>query len=185
MRIIGGSMGGTNLYSPTDNKTRPTTDRARESLFNIVADRIEGALFLDLFAGSGAVGFEALSRGAKQVTMVEKNEIDLIAKNCAKLKVRSGEELIVMRSDVFVAIDTLRQKEEKFDIIFADPPWSDGHEKKIVDISAPLLAKNGTLIIETFSKQKMPETNPGGTIGLTRKKRYGDTSFYFYNQESL
>lgn len=185
MRIIGGKMGGTNIYSPKDNKTRPTTDRARESLFNIVADKIESALFLDLFAGSGAVGFEALSRGARQVTMVEKNEIDLIAKNCAKLKVRSGEELIVMRGDVFVAIDALRQKEEKFDIIFADPPWSDGHEKKIVDESVDLLAKNGTLIIETFSKQKMPEKDTARKIKLVNKKRYGDTSFYFYNQEGI
>lgn len=183
MRIIGGSFKGAVLYGPKGADTRPTSDKVREALFNIIGSQIEGASFLDLFGGTGAVGFEALSRGASQVTIVEADQIDLIRKNAAKLKIETSERFHVIKGDTLKAIQVMEKRNQMFDFIFADPPWSKGHETETVKNAARILNFDGTLILEAFHKTEPPqpassEQKPG--IGLKQTRRWGDTALHFY-----
>src|SRR5229473_7004975 len=130
MRIISGKYRGRKLKSPPSLQTRPTSDRLRETLFNILTSRIEGARFLDLCAGSGAVGIEALSRGAAHVTFVDRSRqmYALIETNLKALDVSDDEIQVVSRE----ALEFLRRRATKeavaFDIIFFDPPYSMDYE---------------------------------------------------------
>jgi 16S rRNA (guanine(966)-N(2))-methyltransferase RsmD len=160
---------------------RPTADRAREALFNIIGDRIEGAAFLDLFAGTGAVGFEALSRGADRVVMVEERFIDLIAKNAAKLKIGvDPARFHPIRGDFRTACETMKRREERFDIVFADPPWRGGFEEATLVNAAPLLADGGSAILECWVKVDPPPSTAG--LAAVDTRRYGDTKFVFYRK---
>jgi len=163
---------------PKDAQIRPTSDKARESLFNIIAPRIPGSSFLDLFAGSGAVGLEAISRGAGRVVMVELERIDLIRRNSAKCGLTTSEKFHVMRGDVFDALGIIKKRGEKFDHIFADPPWKEKMEIKIVTASAGLLKSEGSLIIEAFRKTEPPDGLAG--LRLADSRRYGDAILLFY-----
>lgn len=152
MRIISGKFKGRVLYTPKTNTTRPTQGALRESLFNICQFEIENATFLDLFAGSGAIGFEALSRGASHVTFVESNRIAVhaIKKNIAILDVSSQIHLFPLDSNV--ALDKIRGN---FDIIYVDPPYEMSVTpilKKIGDLS--LLKVNGNLFVETRAEKQ-------------------------------
>lgn len=190
MRVIGGRFGGLTLYGPKGLETRPTSDRAREALFNILGAKVTGARFLDLYAGTGAVGIEALSRGAAAVTMVESASVELIRKNLARLPHAAGAQLThVIRGGVEQAARTLCQRGERYDIIFADPPWDAGLEGETLRAAAPLLEEEGVLILEARHKTAAP--SPEGMCGahgtpltLTQSRRYGDTVFHFYRTGS-
>jgi len=156
MQIISGIHKNRKLFTPAGLQTRPTSSRLRETLFNICQNYIENALFLDLFAGSGAMGFEALSRYAKHVTFVDnhKESIKVIYKNIELLSVESQSKVIF--SDVFQFIDKLAKKENCYNIIYADPPYNtytDDNELlsasllKKLDMSK-LLVADGDLFIE-------------------------------------
>ncbi len=163
---------------PKNTPIRPTSDKARESLFNIIAPRIPGSSFLDLFSGSGAIGLEAISRGASRVVMVELEHIDLIRKNSARCGLTTSGKFHVIRGDVFDALGIIKKNGEKFDHIFADPPWKEKMETKIVTASAGLLKNDGSLIIEAFRKTAPPDGLPG--LELASARRYGDTTLLFY-----
>ena len=182
MRIIVGSFKGAVLHSPKGADTRPTSDKVREALFDIIGRRIADASFLDLFWGTGAVGFEALSRGASQVTIVEAAQIDLIRKNAAKLKVETSDRFHVILGDALKAIHVMEKRNQMFDFIFADPPWSEGHETETVNSASGILNFDGTLILEAYYKTKPPEPasdqKPG--LRLNDSRRYGDTALHFY-----
>ncbi|VAX25946.1 16S rRNA (guanine(966)-N(2))-methyltransferase [hydrothermal vent metagenome] len=185
MRIIGGSFKGTVLYGPGKNAAiRPTSDKVREALFNIIGSRIVGASFLDLFGGTGAVGFEALSRGAAEVTIVEAGSIDLIRKNTVKLKIPASGQLQVIKNDVFKALKVMEKRGEMFDFIFADPPWHEGHEAETIKNAAGILTTDGNLILEAYHKTEAPETpKPPETrarLRLKQSRRWGDTALHFY-----
>lgn len=153
IRIIGGIHKGRSLSSVKSTLLRPTTSMMRESLFNICQGEIEGALFLDLFAGVGAVGLEALSRGAQEVYLVEqeKRHIEAIYANITLLK---GEKSCrVLSQDVFKALIYLEKRGLSFDIIFADPPYGSKEHSlsnqvvEAIDKSS-LLQKGGSLFLE-------------------------------------
>ena len=133
MRVIDGTAKRIQLKTVKGDNTRPTTDRIKETLFNMLQNDIEGCRFLDLFSGSGAIGIEALSRGAKEAVFVENNKeaINCIKENLIFTKlVNSG---IVMSYDVMTAISMLEGRNAKFDIVFMDPPYNKEIEKEVLD----------------------------------------------------
>ena len=165
MRVIAGSAKGIRLDAPEGLNTRPTTDKTREAVFGSLQFEIGGASCLDLFAGSGAIGIEALSRGAARCVFVEidKKAISIIKKNLAASRVSGAE---VLQCGFAQAIPRLR---EKFDFIFMDPPYASGFYQQAVDLilEHDLLAEDGQIIAEH-----------DGTLTLTgvyelKTKRYG------------
>ncbi len=179
MRIISGRFKGASLYGPKDNKVRPTSDKVREALFGIIGPAIDGAAFLDLYAGSGAVGLEALSRGAAHVVAVDNSSADLIRKNCGKLGIAEPDEYEIIKADISKALRRLLERNQKFDFIFADPPWRVGVEQDAFDYLVGLLSEGGLLIIEGFHKGETPDAI-AAKLKLADARRYGDTSLRFY-----
>ena len=151
MRVISGKMRGTNLESPKDRRVRPTTDRIKEDLFNIIMPYVGGSKVLDLFAGSGAIGIEAISRGCKKSYFVDNNmdSIRLIKRNIKKTKCE--EESVVIKKDAVSFVNTTK---EKFDVIFMDPPYNHLWEKEVLTYLAhSSLADEHTMIITEASKE--------------------------------
>lgn len=130
MRVIAGKVRSLKLKTPEGEHTRPTTDRIKETLFNMLQPNLPGSVFIDLFAGSGGIGIEALSRGALHAYFAENNKqaVDCITDN---LKfTRLTEQATVLRQDVISALDSIHEKEA--DIIFMDPPYNAGYEKRVL-----------------------------------------------------
>jgi len=183
MRIIAGKYRGRKLKSPPSLHTRPTSDRLRETLFNILAPRIEGARFLDLCAGSGAIGIEALSRGAAQVTFVDRSGKmrALIEANLKALKVEEDEVEILTSeaSDFFRQL--AKRRTEPFDIIFFDPPYATDYEVVLGYVGkhvAVTLAKDGVVVVEHHKKNELNEEF--GELRRYRIVKHGDSSLSFY-----
>ena len=174
MRVISGSARGVALISPKGDKTRPTADRIKEDIFNIISGYIEDADFLDLYAGSGAMGIEALSRGARSAAFVEKDRetAGLIEKNTEKAKL---DRYRIVRQDVLTAISCLNQT---FDVIFMDPPY----EKDIVNLTINEIEKNhilnagGLLVIEAGNQESVEYS---GYFELIKTKKYKIAVLYF------
>lgn len=162
MRIVGGKFRGRRLSPPPKTGVRPSSDQLRETLFNICQLSIEGARFLDLCAGTGAVGFEAVSRGAAHVTLVEKDRGALLSIERNRDLLALKEEISLIRSDLWRALDQLDG--EQFDLIFADPPYGATVSEELLAerllkevVSRSLLAPNGSLFIEERQPlQKIP-----------------------------
>ena len=176
MRVIAGSLKGRKLDAPTWDGLRPTSDKLRETLFNVLAPRIEGARLLDGYAGTGAVGIEAISRGAAQVTFVERDRraADLIESNLKKCRIETG--YVIIQTSVLQAIDRLRQ-ESAFDVILLDPPYaSDFHEAlpHVGDIVKP----DGVVILEHARKSEAPPL--AGRLTRVRELKSGDSTLTFY-----
>lgn len=181
MRVIAGTARGKRLKAPAGLHTRPITDMIKEALFNVWGQEISGASFLDLFAGSGSVGIEALSRGASRVVMVDhdKNAIQVIKENLANCNINSGYE--VYRNDVFKAVKLLNRYQEKFDFIYIDPPFTD--EKIFARIMQELgelrlLAGEGVLVIRTKKSKEMAERY--GHLLKYRLRTYGESCLHYY-----
>ena len=178
MRITGGEFGGRNLKVPKSDEIRPTQDRVREALFNIIQCEIGGADFLDLFAGSGAVGLEALSRGAKSATFVEQSRrhLAVLNENVDLLcRPRPSISTSLVSADVYRWIASYSGP--GFSIGFADPPYALGEEKGYASVLATLAAHGvirveGLFIAEMTAVQKAEET-PGWE--LLRDRTYGKT----------
>lgn len=148
MRVIAGKARRIQLKTVPGMNTRPTTDRIKETLFNILQPELYRAHFLDLFSGSGAIGIEALSRGCEMAVFVENNRdaMGCIRDNlkCTKL----SDNAVVMQKDVIDALHQLEREGKCFDIIFMDPPYGQLHEKRVLDqLSSSSLVKKDTLII--------------------------------------
>ena len=152
MRVIAGTAKRLQLKTVKGDNTRPTTERIKETLFNMLQNDIEGCRFLDLFSGSGAIGIEALSRGAKEAVFVENNKeaINCIKENLIFTKlVNSG---IVMSYDVMTAISMLEGRNAKFDIVFMDPPYNKEIEKEVLDrLKQSEIIDSDTMIIAEAS----------------------------------
>ena len=180
MRVISGLYGGRVLKSPPDSKTRPTSDRLRETLFNVLAPRIdEETHFLDLCAGTGAIGIEALSRGAGFVTFVDrsKKSCALIEENLDKLDVpESHTEIIGLDADNF----TGRQHPHPWDITFFDPPYDSDYSLVLHEFgfNKTLLNENGLLVVEHHSKKQVPDEI--GDLRRWRVLKQGETTLSFY-----
>ena len=136
MRVIAGKARRLPLVAPEGRDTRPTTDRIKETLFNILQDDVPGSYFLDLFSGSGGIGIEALSRGAREAVFVEfgKEALACIRANLNKTKLM--DQAMVLPVEVTYGISKLAKMGKKFDIIYADPPYQKGCEPKILDLLA-------------------------------------------------
>jgi 16S rRNA (guanine966-N2)-methyltransferase len=188
MRIISGKYRGRKLKSPPSIQTRPTSDRLRETLFNILAPRIQGARFLDLCAGSGAVGIEALSRGATHATLVDRSRrmCGLIETNLEALGVAEDESEVVCAE----VAEFLRRRAKKatmhgeaFDIVFFDPPYATDYEvvlKRLGDQSTPLLAAEATIVVEHRKKRELNEEF--GFLRRYRSLKQGDSCLSFYQR---
>jgi 16S rRNA (guanine966-N2)-methyltransferase len=182
MRIIAGKYRRRVLKSPPSLHTRPTSDRLRETLFNILAPRIdEETRFLDLCSGTGAVGIEALSRGAGHATFVDKSRKScaLIEENLDLLEIPEAETEVV-QSD---AEEFLRKTAESFDIIYYDPPYRDDYRDVLYlfgDPDSKLLAPGGVLIAEHHGKNELPDLT--GELRRWRILRQGDSVLSFYER---
>lgn len=179
MRIIGGESRGRAIRLPGACRIRPTTDRVKEALFNILGS-IEGKSFLDLYAGCGNVGLEALSRGACTSVFVEKDPrlIETIRENLRSLGFveRAG----VIAADVKEAIKSLKKRGERFDLLFADPPYEEGFITNVVTYldNAELLAVNGIIILQHSLREPL-EQSVTETLSVSDQRRYGDTLLSF------
>lgn len=197
MRIIAGKFRGRQLKSPPSAQTRPTSDRLRETLFNVLAPRIEGARFLDLCAGTGAVGIEALSRGAEHVTFVDKSRkmCALIEANLDALKIES-EKVNVVSADATVFLKKFGKGQEPsqtvgllprlsapFDIIFFDPPYAEDYESVLSFIAEHrphLLSDEGIAVVEHYKKKELAAEF--GPLVRHRTLKQGDSVLSFYSR---
>ena len=179
MRIISGTWRGRKLVTPRSHTLRPTSDRVKESLFNILRGGMEGNVVLDLFAGTGNLGIEALSRGAKKAIFVEKGReaLQLIQKNLIQLGLEERSE--ILPKDVNRAIGILKQRGECFDLIMMDPPYEKGLIKRTLTKlnSHPIYHVNSILIIEHDRREPLPSIPEGWN--LIRERRMGDTVISF------
>ncbi|VAX20639.1 16S rRNA (guanine(966)-N(2))-methyltransferase [hydrothermal vent metagenome] len=180
VRIIGGRFKGIKLVSPKGDSVRPTLDRVREAFFNIIGFAVEGATFLDLYGGSGAVGLEALSRGAKHVTVVELWQTGLIQQNCAKCQVAPSDEFRLIKGEVMATMAELTSAETRFDIVYADPPWKTGAPDGLIGYGAQILNEGGQFILESFHKDAAP--SEPGSLNLAGTRKYGDAALHFYTR---
>ncbi len=184
MRVIGGSAKGRRLATLRTLALRPTPDRVREALFAILGHRIDGARVLDLFAGSGAVGLEALSRGARTVVFVEMHQpaCRLIDKNLWVCGLQ--ERAAVRRGDVLKVLPLLKMEERRVDLVFLDPPYQTSLlEEALKQLGdGLLLAPDGQVVAEHFFKRTLGRQY--GRLNHVREARFGDVSLAFYKQDS-
>ncbi len=186
MRIIAGAYKGRNLKSPPSMQVRPTSDRLRETLFNIIAPRIEEARFLDLCAGSGAVGIEALSRGASYATFVDRSRrsCQLIEANVELCRIPEEQfEIYQTTAEDFLshkkAQETQKRETSSWSIVFFDPPYKEDYLRTLQLLgSGTLIDKDGLLIVEHHHKNQLPETI--GALHKFRSLKQGDSSLSFY-----
>ncbi|MBN2134708.1 MAG: 16S rRNA (guanine(966)-N(2))-methyltransferase RsmD [Acidobacteria bacterium] len=181
MRIIAGKYKGRRIFLPAKPGFRPTSDRARETLFNILSSTIEGAVFADCFAGSGSVGIEAISRGASEVLAVENNpaNIKLIKHNFEQIGCL--DNLTLYKSDFVRIFQKIVSDKQDIDIIFCDPPYYQGHYESI----SRLLDKSNefikaVVIIEHPTRSPVPLPD---SFKLERVSKIGDTSFSFLKKK--
>ncbi|MBU4310026.1 16S rRNA (guanine(966)-N(2))-methyltransferase RsmD [bacterium] len=182
MKIIGGEFGGRRLKALKSIKMRPTPMRVKEALFNILCNRVVGSSFLDLYAGSGQMGIEALSRGAKEVIFVDNHPsaIRLIRTNLGFLPYEKSPK--IPRNNVLRVISSLSKEKKRFDIIFLDPPY----ESRLVKNTLQALAKSDILKITTLviaeHHKSLNLDKEIGSLGRVRQERYGDTVLTFYQK---
>ena len=186
MRVIAGIYRSRPLVAPKGLDTRPTSDRLRETLFNVLAPRIEGAIFLDLYAGSGAVGVEAISRGAREVVFVENAEpaLKAIRQNLASLGIMGGYAL--ESRSAAAARKRLVAAGKKADIVFLDPPYADAEEYEdtltlLGGDCALILSPESIVIAEHLKKHELAEQY--GSLHRYRLLKQGDAMLSFYNVE--
>jgi 16S rRNA (guanine966-N2)-methyltransferase len=193
LRIIGGTARGRKLFSPPlhEKCIRPTSDRAREALFNIIGNRIVDATVLDLFAGTGALGLEAFSRNARFIVFIDNNRLalQLIKKNILLCLngYRGDCGIRVVQHDLTKNIPENklpRETRRGFDIIFADPPYARNISFSVLDFinNSSLLTQNGLLIIEEKHTVELPSSL--STLELIDRRVYGGTAFCFYRSSA-
>lgn len=155
MRVIAGTARSLRLKTPEGMDTRPTTDRIKETLFNMLQPDLGGALFVDLFSGSGGIGIEALSRGAQHAYFVE-NDRKALACIMENLRfTRLADQATVLKTDVLSALYGIHEKEA--DIIFMDPPYDCGHEKRVFSVlkELPWVTENTLIVVETSLQSEL------------------------------
>jgi 16S rRNA (guanine966-N2)-methyltransferase len=189
MRICGGLAKGRRtvtkrLFSDglDGEKLRPTSSKVREALFDILREKIQGAVFVDLYAGTGIVGLEALSRGGKKAIFVESNVLrfSTIKRNADKFGFK--ERAVVVKCSACKFLEKSSAVNERFDIFFLDPPYHSEEINKVLPLigEKELLNDSGIVIVEHFFKKKMPET--AGKLIINRSYRYGDTMLTLYRK---
>lgn len=187
MRIIAGKHKGTKLYTLEGLHTRPTLDRIKEPLFSILQFDLPDAVVLDLFAGSGALGLEAISRGAKQAILCDnsKQAIHIIEKNVEKLKEKSKTQ--ILDQDYLENLNFCKKQKLKFDIVFLDPPYQTDFAEKTVEKIAEyeLLQQQGIVVIETDRKKEfICHINELNMFEIYDERKYGRVELFFLKQKT-
>ena len=185
MRIIAGTARGRNIKSPKGMNTRPTSDRVREALFNILSPQVLNSHFLDVFSGTGAVGIEALSRGAEKAVFIEKDRhvSKIIHDNLGLCGLKQNAE--VLTTEVDKGIKYLGKSKKTFDLIFIDPPYKKGFEIPTIEniLDQGLIALHGGTLIVESDRADLPPDQVRNLIAY-RRERYGDTALTFYRFDS-
>ena len=188
MRVISGIARGTRLLDLGDLEVRPTLDQVKESLFNQVGPNLQGISFLDLFAGTGSIGIEALSRGAEEVVFVEQNSQvqSLIARNLEKCRLTVENQTVrweLIKSDFLDSLSLLREKDMSFDLIYVDPPFSKNLYgsclSKLSD--SGILKEDAWVIVEHFHKTRLQERY--GKLQTFKDRCLGDSCLSFFKIE--
>lgn len=178
MRVIGGTSRGRKLAGPRGLDVRPTADPVKEALFNILAEQVPGAYFLDLFAGTGNVGIEALSRGARQATFVESNPsvVRLLRANLQRCGLAGHADVRALPVSRFL----LQQRAPVYDLVFLDPPYQTQEAEKVLPSLGrdAIIRANGRVVIEHFHKSLLDDQI--GYLTLVKTYRYGDTCLSVY-----
>ena len=181
MKVTGGTGKGRKLKVPPGSRVRPTSDKVKQALFNILGEKVKGAAFLDLYAGTGGVGIEALSRGAGRVVFIDdaNDSLRAIKKNVEQTGFGERAQVMPHRAETF-----LRKTSEQFDIVFLDPPYSLQLEIPLVLVSeAEILNPDAIVVGEHFKKQASPKQ--AGRLVLYRETHYGDTVLAFYKLDEV
>lgn len=175
MRVITGSARGRRLITREGDDVRPTTDRVKEAMFSILQFELEGRRVLDVFAGSGQLGIEALSRGAQSATFLDsaKESVAVIKKNVEATGFLDKSSIV--QSD---SLSYLRRTNETFDIIIMDPPYNSGLLQKALPLAVEITAPGGVIVCESLKEEELPEKV--GNFVLSRSYRYGRTSLSVY-----
>ncbi|HVB59492.1 MAG TPA: 16S rRNA (guanine(966)-N(2))-methyltransferase RsmD [Candidatus Acidoferrales bacterium] len=181
MRVIAGTYRSRRLKGPGKLRLRPTSDRLRETLFNILGLAVKDSLFVDLYAGTGAIGIEALSRGARETVFIETHPATtrLVRENLGSLGIHTGAEVI--EEDVVRGLEKLAARHSIADFIFLDPPYQDAEEHlRVLEFldASHLIAPYGIVIVEHHSKTELPERFH--RLERTRLLEQGDASLSFY-----
>jgi 16S rRNA (guanine966-N2)-methyltransferase len=180
VRVIGGALRGKRLYPLKGLTIRPTTDYLRESIFNILAGGVEDAVVLDLFAGSGSLGIEALSRGAATAVFVDNNSqaIKVLTRNICACNLE-GQSAILKR-DILRGLSFLRSIGHLFDLVFIDPPYNKGFVERTVELlhRARSTSERACIVIEHSRREVLPEKM--ARLILTDRRHYGKALVSFY-----
>ena len=183
MRISAGIYRGQRLQSPKGLRTRPTSDLLRQAIFNVVGPGIEGARVLDLFAGTGAVGLEALSRGAAETTFVERDRQALASLRANLDRLGLTGRARIIPDDALAAAAAFDRSGGRFDCVFLDPPYGNDLAHRCLETLAPgrILSENAVLVVQAFHKTTLPERM--GALRRTWQRRYGETRLSLYRKE--
>jgi 16S rRNA (guanine966-N2)-methyltransferase len=189
MRISGGTVKGRHTATkgllkkkPTGERLRPTSSKVREAIFDILRDRIVGVSFVDLYAGTGTVGLEALSRGAGRAIFVEPGELRVRTIRRCVDDFGFQDRAVIIRGKAREFLERASTAGEKFGIIFVDPPYDSDEIERVLPVigEREVLEGDGVVVVEHFFKKEVPET--AGKLKLTRSYRYGDTTLTFYGK---
>jgi 16S rRNA (guanine966-N2)-methyltransferase len=192
MRISGGIAKGRRTApqkilkkSAAGERLRPTSAKVREAVFDILRNKIEGSIFLDLYAGTGTMGLEALSRGANMSVFVEPDDLRFRTIKKTVYDLGFQERASVIRGKAEEFIEEWYTAQEKFDILFLDPPYQSDEIDRILPLigQRDILSDDGTVIVEHFFKRKTPQK--AGTLMFLKDYRYGDTMLTFYGKAAL
>jgi 16S rRNA (guanine966-N2)-methyltransferase len=178
VRIIAGDRKGHTIFAPRGRETRPTSDRVRENVFNIVAPWVEGARVLDLYAGSGAMGLEALSRGAEAVVFVESDNdaVRAIERNLDKLRLTGAT---IVRVDATTGLMQEVAARRKYDLVLADPPYAMTDYETLARYLPRVLSEDGLLVLESAARIE-PEL---AGLAVRTSRRYGSTRVTVFEHE--
>lgn len=180
MRVIAGSLGGRRLKAPAGRRTRPTSERVREALFSMLPS-LAGMRVLDVFAGSGALGIEALSRGAGRAVFIERDALALrvLRENLTALEL-GADRAEVRRAEAARALQTARERKETYDLLFIDPPYDLAQEwgPELSTLLPPLLAHGALLAVESDRRAPLHLD-----LNVQRQRRYGDTAITIYRHQ--
>ncbi|MBS4026768.1 MAG: 16S rRNA (guanine(966)-N(2))-methyltransferase RsmD [Clostridia bacterium] len=175
MRIIGGEAKGRKLKAPKGLTTRPTTDRVKEAVFNIMGYKVKDAIFLDLFGGTGAIAIEAISRGAAEAVICEKDFQAIRVINDNIISAKFTDKIKVLKMDAILALKILSKENYRFDVIYLDPPYQGGLLPQVMEqlYENNLLHQDGVIIAETSSREDFSKYNIKNSLSTCRK--YGET----------
>ncbi|ADU27579.1 16S rRNA (guanine(966)-N(2))-methyltransferase RsmD [Ethanoligenens harbinense] len=180
MRVITGSARGARLETLSGLETRPTAERVKEALFSSIQFELEGRRVLDLFAGSGQLGIESLSRGAALAVFVDQSAdaVKIIKANLTHTRLFEKARVLETEAELFLA-----RAPETYDVIFLDPPYHHGFLEKLLPHAAAHLSAHGVLVAEGAKDDSMPEAV--GDLRLVQKKSYGKTAIGFYRGKDV